>query len=149
MPEGGAHSPAPQRTPGRLIPPASLQGWVAGLVGRRGLHSRAPGRTHSLSAGGSRADGGSLSTKAAAPHCRGRCGPPIRRAPLALPLSRPTDDRSHPAKLQAGRCPVHQHHLGAVRVAGAAQERLRSAPWASMGHCVALSKSLLHPYGLS
>lgn len=54
---------------------------MAGLVGRHGLDSRAPGRTHSLSAGGSRADGGSLSTKAAAPHCRGRCGPPIRRAP--------------------------------------------------------------------
>lgn len=104
------------------------QGWWAGA-------DRLPGpwaHPHPLGRG-SGAGSGSVSWKAAAPHCRGPCGPPIRRAPLALPLSRPTVCRSHPTKLQAGRCPVHEHHLGAVRDAGAAQETRRSAPRASWG----------------
>lgn len=113
------------RHPGEPSPPASPQGW-----GRRGEGQARPGsRPASAALARPRAGSGSLCGEAGYPHCRGPCGPPGRRAPAGpsfVPADRlPTVCGCREADCGRGaprRCPVHQHHLGAIRVPGSGRE---------------------------
>lgn len=135
MHEGKARAPAPQRAPGELSPPASLQGWMAGQVGRRSPNSPTPGPPTPPGRG----------REAAAPRCGGCESSALQGSPRAARAPRPRRSFLCPGPPSAAaaergcrrgaqrRCPVHQHHLGAVRVAGVAprkgEEGCASIPW--------------------
>lgn len=149
--EGGAHVTALQRPPGQLNSPASLQGWVTGgrggLVGgleqprfpthpppqprllrlaRSGLESRLPLRGNRSSA------------------LQGSLRAPGRRAPAGSSFvpARLRQQLSLPAGGAAARCPVHQHHLGAIGVAQVAPGKGEERSAGSRGSPRASGKSL-------
>lgn len=115
-------------SPDTLASPAHLLPRRGG--GGAGRGRRAPAsRPASAALARPRAGSGSLCGEAGYPHCRGPCGPPGRRAPAGpsfVPADRlPTVCGCREADCGRGaprRCPVHQHHLGAIRVPGSGRE---------------------------